>query len=360
MPKVLIFKETLLPPSETFILAQMNSLRTFVHLLAGLERTMCSLPLVDPLLLSPAAGHAARVRAKVYRKTGVAPRFHNRARDFGPQLVHAHFASGGQTAIPLARALGVPLLVTLHGADVTIRGASARYKPVIEAAARFICVSGYIRDRALQAGFPAEKLVLHYIGIDRALFAPVAARPETGVIFVGRLVEKKGCEYLLRAMRIVQRTHPECALTLIGDGPMRNELEQLARFLNLNCSFLGTQASSVVRQRMSQSRVVCVPSVTAANGDSEGLGIVFAEAQAMGLPVVSTMHGGIPEIVESGVTGFLLPERDHRGMADALLTLLSDDSLWDHFHRAAIDRIANGFDLMRQTEILEQIYSGVL
>jgi glycosyltransferase involved in cell wall biosynthesis len=360
MHKVLIFKETLLPPSETFILAQMNSLRTFAHLLAGLERTMCSLPLVDPLLLSPAAGHAARVRAKLYRKTGVAPRFHNRARHFGPQLVHAHFASGGQTAIPLARALGVPLLVTLHGADVTIRGASARYQPVIQAAARFICVSGYIRERALHAGFPAEKLVVHYIGIDRALYLPVAARPETGVIFVGRLVEKKGCQYLLRAMRIVQRTHPECALTVIGDGPMRNELEELARFLNLNCSFLGTQPGSVVRERMAQSRVVCVPSVTAANGDSEGLPTVLAEAQAMGLPVVSTMHAGIPEMVDSGTTGFLLAERDYQGMAEALMTLLADDALWNRFHRAAIERIAVQFDLAKQTEILEDIYSGVL
>jgi len=361
MPKLLIFKETLLPPSETFVLAQMNSLRTFTPLLTGLERMACSLPLVDdPLMLSPAAGHAAAMRAKLYRRTGVAPRFHSRARQFGPNLIHAHFASGGQTAIPLARALGVPLVVTLHGADVTIRGASARYKPVIEAAARFICVSDYIRHRALQAGFPAEKLVLHYIGIDRALYAPVAARPETGVIFVGRLVEKKGCKYLLRAMRIVQRTHPECALTVIGDGAMRNELEELARFLNLNCSFLGTQASSVVRQRMSQSRVVCVPSVTAANGDSEGLPTVLAEAQAMGLPVVSTMHAGIPEMVDSGATGFLLPERDYKGMAEALLTLLADDGLWDRFHRASIDRIARQFDLAKQTEILEEIYRGAL
>jgi len=360
MPKVLIFKETLLPPSETFVLAQMNSLRTFAPLLTGLERTPCSLPVVEPLLLSRTAGHAARVRAKLYRRTGVAPQFHGRARRFGAQLVHAHFASGGQTAIPLARALGVPLLVTLHGADVTIRGASARYKSVIQAASRFICVSGYIRERALQAGFPAEKLALHYIGIDRALYRPLAARPETGVIFVGRLVEKKGCQYLLRAMRIVQRTHPECGLTVIGDGPMRNELEELARFLNLNCSFLGTQPGSVVRERMSQSRVVCVPSVTAANGDSEGLPIVLAEAQAMGLPVVSTMHAGIPEMVDSGTTGFLLAERDYQGMAEALMTLLADDALWNRFHHAAIERIAGQFDLAKQTEILEEIYSGVL
>ena len=360
MPKVLIFKETLLPPSETFVLAQMNSLRTFAPLLTGLEKTACSLPLFNPLLLSRTAGHAARVRAKLYRRTGVAPRFHSRARHFGPQLVHAHFASGGQTAIPLARALGVPLIVTLHGADVTIRGASSRYKPVIQAAARFICVSGYIRDRALQAGFPAERLTVHYIGVDRAVFPPVTSTPATGVVFVGRLVEKKGCQYLLRAMRIVQRAFPECTLTVIGDGPLRRELEELARFLNIQCSFLGTQPGSAVRHHLMQSRVVCVPSIAAANGDSEGLGIIFAEAQSMGIPVVSTWHGGIPEVVIDGHTGLLVPERDSEALAHALKQLLGDRALWEQFHKTGPEHIARYFDLAQQTNLLEDIYDSVL
>jgi glycosyltransferase involved in cell wall biosynthesis len=328
-------------------------------MLAGLERTPRSLPLSNPLVLTRTAGHAASFRAKLYRRTGIAPRFHSRAKRFGADLLHAHFASGGQTAIPLARSMGVPLLVTIHGADITISGTPAKYRPLMDAAARFICVSEYIRERALKAGFPAEKLIVHYIGVDRTQFPPIASMPPTGVIFVGRLVEKKGCEYLLRAMRIVQRSHPECTLTVIGDGPLRRELEALARFLNLQCCFLGAQPSAAVCHHLTRSRVVCVPSVTATNGDTEGLPIVLAEAQAMGLPAVSSVHAGIPELVESGTTGFLLPERDYKGMAEALSTLLSDDALWFRFHRAAIDRVAHQFDLAKQTDILERIYSGV-
>jgi colanic acid/amylovoran biosynthesis glycosyltransferase len=199
---------------------------------------------------------------------------------------------------------------------------------------------------------------VHYIGVDRTQFLPIMSMPATGVIFVGRLVEKKGCEYLLRAMRIVQRTHPECTLTVIGDGPLRRQLEALARFLNVRCSFLGAQPSAAVCHHLMRSRVVCVPSVTAANGDSEGLPIILAEAQAMGLPAVSSVHAGIPEMVQNGITGFLLPERDYKGIADALSTLLSDDALWSRFHRAAINRVAEQFDLVKQTEILERIYSG--
>lgn len=360
MRKVLIFKETLLPPSETFILSQMNSLRSFQPMLAGLERTTCSLPLSNPLLLARAPGQAASLLAKVYRRTGIAPRFHGRARRFGPDLVHAHFASGGQTAVALSRTLGVPLLVTLHGSDVTISGASEKYKTLMEAATAFICVSHFIRERALEAGFPAKKLIVHYIGVDRTLFPPIPSMPATGCIFVGRLVEKKGCEYMLRAMRIVQRIHPECTLTIIGDGPLRRELEALARFLNIQCHFMGTQPSGVVRHHLMHSRVICVPSVTAMNGDSEGLPTVLAEAQAMGLPAVSSVHAGIPEIVEDGRTGFLLAERDYKGMAEALSTLLSDDVLWARFHRTAIERITQHFDLAKQTEVLERVYGGVI
>ena len=360
MRRVLIFKETLLPVSETFILAQMNSLRNYRPLLAGLEQTPRSLPLPEPLLLARGTGRSMSLRAKIYRRTGFAPTFHKRARRFGPDLLHAHFASGGLTAIRMARALGIPLLVTLHGADITVRGAAAKYEMLVEGAARFICVSNYIRDRALAAGFQAEKLIVHYIGVDRTLFPPVKARPSTGVVFVGRLVEKKGCQYLLRAMGRVQREHPQCTLEVIGDGPLRKELEELARFLNLKCTFLGILPASAVRHHLAHARVVCVPSVTAENGDTEGLPIILAEAQAMGLPVVSTMHAGIPEMIEPGVTGFLVAERDYKAMSEALVRLLSDDTLWDAFHRAAIGRIAEQFDLSKQTEVLEHIYNGVL
>ncbi|MEA2543384.1 MAG: colanic acid/amylovoran biosynthesis glycosyltransferase, partial [Acidobacteriaceae bacterium] len=174
MRKVLVFKETLLPPSETFILAQMRALRQYVPIIAGLEHAQPSLPLPqEPILLSARGRLISDARAKLYRRTGTAPRFHYNAKRSRPDLVHAHFASGGRTALPLARALRVPLLVTLHGADVTVRDPKLdNYRRLGEDASLFICVSQFIRDRALEAGFPAEKLLVHYIGIDRDVFSP--------------------------------------------------------------------------------------------------------------------------------------------------------------------------------------------
>lgn len=363
VPRVLVFKETLLPPSETFILAQMRALSEYVPVLAGLEHAHPSLPLPqETILLSDRGPSISDARAKLYRRTGTAPVFHRKAKRARPDLVHAHFASGGRSALPLAESLGVPLLVTFHGADVTVRASKKNYYERLgEQATRFICVSEFIRGKALESGFPAEKLLVHYIGIDRVLFSAAASlEPPQGVLFVGRLVEKKGCEYLLRAMHIVQQTHPRCELTIIGDGPLRSSLEALARDLNVRCQFLGVQSSVVIRDCLAKARVFCVPSITASNGDSEGLAIVFAEAQAMGVPVVSTTHGGIPEIVVHGTTGLLAPERDHEALADALSLLLGDEDRWQQFHQAGPRNIERRFDLKAQTAALENIYTGTI
>lgn len=364
MPNVLIFKETLLPKSETFILAQMRALTTFTPKLSGLEYVQPSLPLTDdePVVMSKRTGRLASLRAKVYRRVGVAPYFHNRLRRFQPDLVHAHFASGGRAALPLARSLGVPLIVTLHGADVTVRQTSVdTYKRLGDEAKLFLCVSKFIRDRAIDIGLPAEKLRVHYIGVDRSQFVLTDSNQESKqILFVGRLVEKKGCEYLLRAMALVQRDSPACELTVIGDGPLRTELEALAARLRLRCRFLGTQPAEMIRKALRRTRLFCVPSVTAANGDSEGLGIVFAEAQAAGIPVVSTRHGGIPEVVWDENSGLLTPERDHRTLAAALSRLLADPALWQRFHNAALLHIDRNFNLATQTALLEEMYAELI
>jgi colanic acid/amylovoran biosynthesis glycosyltransferase len=360
MRKVLVFKETILPPSETFVLAQASALKRYQPMLVGLERSHPTLLLQEkPLLLTDRVSGIASLRAKLYRRTGFAPIFHKKAKQFRPDLVHAHFASGGRTAMALAHSLKVPLLVTLHGSDVTVRGPKPDiYKRLAEQASLFICVSEFIRDRALEAGFPSEKLLVHYIGIDCELFQTSSSQERSKrILFIGRLVEKKGCEYLLHAMQFIQVAHPDCELSIIGDGPLRSELEDLAKDLNVRCNFFGTQPATIVREALQRSRLLCVPSVTAANGDSEGLPTVIAEAQAVGLPVVASAHAGIPEIVSNGNTGILTPERDSMALAKAMSQLLADEEMWQSFHYAAVQRILQHFDLKKQTSLLEDIYT---
>jgi colanic acid/amylovoran biosynthesis glycosyltransferase len=361
MPTVLIFKETLLPPSETFILAQMRALTKFSSHLVGLERTVTGIPLDEtPLLLSRSASMAANLRAKFYRRTGFAPLFHRRVRLLQPDIVHAHFASGGMTLLPLLKALQRPLIVTLHGgSDVPIeKPQKGVYRELAEKASLFICVSDFIRKQAIEAGYPPEKLIVHYIGIDRTIFLPPPQPAITdSVLFVGRLVEMKGCEYLLRAMQAVQARRPATELTIVGDGPLRSGLERLATELHVRCRFMGVQPSTTVRETLQRSRLLCLPSVKTSDGHVEGLPTVLLEAQAMGVPVVSTFHSGIPEGVADGVTGTLVPERDMEKLAAAIRWLLEDQDSWQRYHLATQEHIDRQFDLRKQTAMLEDIYT---
>ena len=177
---------------------------------------------------------------------------------------------------------------------------------------------------------------------------------------MGRLVDKKGCTYLIRAMAEIQRSMPDVELVIIGDGPLRAELEAEARGSLRKHRFLGVQPSTVVREWMSRARVFSVPSITADSGDAEGFGIVFAEAQAMGVPVASFASGGIPEAVAHGETGLLSAEKDWRGLARDLALLLRDDDLWNRMSDRARRRVAERFDLRKQTRLLAEIYREVL
>ena len=180
-------------------------------------------------------------------------------------------------------------------------------------ASLFLCVSNYIREKAIRAGFPEEKIVVQYTGMNCSAFTPslpVSEKDPNLVLYVGRLVQYKGCDYLLRAMKAVQQRRPEARLVVIGDGPFRASLEQLNRELGVGADFLGEQPQQTIRSWLERARVFCAPSVTVEGGMSEAFGNVFSESQAMGVPVVSSRHGGIPETMRDGITGLLAPERD--------------------------------------------------
>ena len=367
-PSVVVFRKRLLPWSETFIAAQGGRLERYRPVFAGFRWDKAGKTYLaghDAVLLEDHAALPALARALQHTIGLVGPAFLRALREHAPVLVHAHFGRSADAAIPLARSLGVPLVATFHGCDITVAPRTPRERRrrarVFAAAARIVAVSEFIAGRLRENGCPPEKITVHYIGVDTERFAPdpAAEREPAQVLFVGRIVEKKGLVHLLRAMPEVQRVLPAAELAIAGDGPLRAALEREARALGVHARFLGVVPPARVQELMRRTTVLCVPSLPATSGDDEGLGMVIVEAQASGAPVVISRSGGMPETVVDGVTGLIAPPGDERAIATHLVALLSDPERRARFSAAARANVLERFDLRRQTARLEQLYDDV-
>jgi colanic acid/amylovoran biosynthesis glycosyltransferase len=363
---------SLLSFSETFIRSQASAMKAFKPFYVGIRKIAgLELP-AESSWIANHGGPAGLGHEMRFRFLGPSANCVTRLTSLRPKLIHAHFGADACEAIPLANALSLPLIATFHGYDATCSDQGLRQNRhgrtylrnrhlLHKKASLFIAVSEYIAKRVKEQGIPSEKIRVHYIGVDVGYFRPAddSVRKRT-VLFVGRLVEKKGCSFLLKAMSEVENALPDVDVVVIGDGPERENLEKQAQQSLRKYRFLGVQSPSAVKEWMQKASVLCVPSVTAANGDVEGLGMVFAEANACGLPVVTFASGGTEEAIAHGETGFLAPERDWRQLSEYLLLLFRNKDLLKQFSAAGRHRAMQRFDLQKQTAGLERIYEEVI
>jgi glycosyltransferase involved in cell wall biosynthesis len=376
--RVIVFKSGLLADSEVFIREQVRSYTRWKAVLAGFYATgnvdLSGLEL-DFLggRLTPKWSSRAR---RFLREINMAPPgVVSRLKRWNPSLLHIHFANELVSLWPAARSLGVPVLTTLHGLDINInedwwsKGARPErmYPRRLAAIAQdprvhFVAVSDAIRQRAIDRGIPAARISTRYIGVDASRFIP-AGRPilqrRRRILYVGRMIEKKGANILIQAFAGVRRRVADAELVMVGDGPLLDEFKQLATTLQLPVTFLGTLASGQVKEQMDQARVFCLPSVTAKNGDAEGFGLVLLEAQACGVPAVTSARGGATEGIKHGETGFAFPEGDVPALESSLVRLLTDDSLLDAMATQARRHVEANFDISRCTASLEELYDQV-
>lgn len=367
------FTGRLLPASETFIRAQAESLKTFNPYYIG-TRYISGLPLPEERIFSVNSNKfVGSAQELIFKLSGIAPHLVKHLRKLEISLIHAHFGVCGALALPISKALNLPLIVTFYGLDATMTDEYAsresistrvyikRRESLKKSASLFIGVSDFIRDRLIAQGFPPEKIISHYYGVNTQEFSPnPKVEREPIVLFVGRFTEKKGCEYIIKAMASVQSALPNTSLILIGDGDERQKLEKIASQVLKRYQFLGFQPSDVVKKWMNRASLLAVPSITAANGDSEGLPTVVVEAQSMGLPVIGSRHAGIPQAVIHGETGFLAEERDWKTLSDLIVMVLQNKELLKSLSFRAREHVVNNFDLGKQTEILESIYENLI
>lgn len=371
-PKVIIFSDLLLHPSETFIHAQASALSRFDPVYAG-SRRVAGLDLRQAQIHTINHGNiSGKCRELCFKLVGIAPDFVRRLSAVNPVLLHAHYGPNGVRALSLATNLKIPLIVTFHGFDAT--ATNVRYTKTYlgfrhylvtkgklkKSSALFLAVSKFIRRKLLEQGFPEERILVHYTGVDTKKFQPASTEEGPVILFVGRLEPVKGPEFLIRAAADVQRELPEAELVMIGEGSLRADLEKLAKQSLRRYRFLGARTADEVREWMNRASVVCAPSTARRSGEEEAFGMVCAEAHAVAKPVVAFDSGGISEIVTHGSTGFLAPQGDWPALAKHLLVLLQDAPLRERFGMSGRESVLRQFDLEDRTRILEEIYAGVL
>lgn len=245
-------------------------------------------------------------------------------------VVFAQFGLAGVRALCAADALGWPLIVNFHGCDVTtwlaFRGYARNLQRLFSCPrALFLVPSRHIASKVIALGAPEARTSVYYNPIPIPEMSPRARDKDAPLIFLhaGRLVPVKGITYTLRSFAKIAFLH-DCRLRIVGGGPDGQTALSLASELGIadKVTFLGAVDFSVVQREMAAADVFVQHSVIAEHSETEGLPVAICEAMAHGLPVVSTRHAGIPEVVEDGVTGMLVGEKDVDGMAEAMRSLV--------------------------------------
>ena len=288
-----------------------------------------------------------------------------------PDVIHAHWMIPQGIVALAARALAgagrTPLVCTSHGADLfALRGrlASRLKARVLQGAAALTVVSVVMKTHALRLGAEPGKVRVMPMGVDaRERFFPDGSveRAACEVLFVGRLVEKKGVAHLLRAFARVKQSIPEARLTVIGAGPLQAELRALATELGIGAdvTFTGAIANAELAHRYRRAAVLVVPSVVSEDGDQEGLGLVIAEALACECPVVASDLPAIADVVEDGATGLLARQGDAQDLCDKILRVLRDPAHARGLARRGRAAVLGRFDWQSVARGYEDLLSDV-
>ena len=309
----------------------------------------------------------------VYENVAYWPAFSRILGQGAHDLIHAHFGTGAVYALPYVRKHKLPFIITFWGNDVSALMGSQRYQPrrwryllyaprLMQQADLMLGVSGEMCELLIEMSGRPEAVRLYHHGVDLTRFHRIETDEDVPeIVMIGRFTEKKGHRYALRAFeRVIQAGRP-ARLTFIGSG----ELEAACRAyvqekgLTPHVTFAGVLTPQETADRLARADVALVPSVVARDHDREGSPTVLREASASEVPVVGTYHAGLPEVVEDGETGFLVPERNVALLADRLITLIDDPALRRRMGEQARAKMEREFDLFEQVRVLEGHYDSV-
>lgn len=285
------------------------------------------------------------------------------------ELLHIYFGNNGLFWLPLLRRSPIPVIVSFHGADIHVnvgsKTARRLFAEMFDLCAVVLARSNSLAAALIELGCSASKISIQHAGIPLGAFRFIhRPKPEKGawqLLQACRLIEKKGVNSTLQAFASFSAKHPHARLTIAGDGPLRESLEQLA--INLDVAdrvfFAGFVDQATLLTLYQSSHFFVHPSEKPPDGDREGIPNSLLEAMATGLPCIATTHGGIPEAVIHMKSGILVNESDREAINQWLERLVCDDALRESLGRGAAMAVETKFDLADQIRELEDLYLKV-
>ncbi len=282
-------------------------------------------------------------------------------------IVHCHFGTVGQFVAELKRmgALRGRLITAFHGYDVTQyikQNGRNVYARLFRNCDIVMPISEKWKNELARLGCEEEKIVVHRMGIDTEKYYFNPRVPRAGnkirLLTVARLVEKKGIAYAIEAAAKIIKKFQGVEYSIVGDGPLKADLEITIKRLNMsgNIKLVGWKTQDEIIDIMKNAHILLAPSVTCENGDQEGIPVVLMEAMAQGIPVISTFHSGIPELVQDGISGSLVNERDVPAIVNKLEFLINNSEACARMAKAGREIVIRNYDINKLNDRLMKIY----
>jgi colanic acid/amylovoran biosynthesis glycosyltransferase len=265
--------------------------------------------------------------------------------------------------LPVLKKSRLPFVVHFHGYDASkkevLEKCQVQYHEVFRMASKIVVVSKKMQEMVTSMGCPEHKIMYNVYGPDNAFFQVRTTFQEQVFIGVGRFVDKKAPYYTIAAFARVQASYPNARLILAGDGPLLETCRNIARSQGLNVVFPGVISPEDFRKHLSASMAFVQHSIVAGNGDMEGTPVAILEAGAAGIPVISTFHAGIPDVVVDGETGLLCQEHDVEKMAADMIYFVQNPGRAREMGCKARNRIKEHYTMQRHLDVLEEIFKKI-
>ena len=355
MHRVLVYRRKFLPRSETFIYEQLLGHQKVKPVVLTRQRPLNrkQFPYAPVYVRNSMAGLSGWMKRKKIK------------------CLHARFGPAGLELLPYARKAGLPLITSFHGFDATKRvrenpGYRRSLKRLFKKGKAFTVVSNHMKKRLIRLGCPGDKITLIRSGIDLRKFPMLPPQPvqngEYRLLSVGRLTEKKGMDTLIKAFVQVHEKHPRAKLIIVGDGDEKKKLRRMIKKYKLGKQVVlkGALPHQDVQRELARCHLFVIACKTARNGDQEGIPNVLMEAMASGRPVVSTYHSGIPELIEHGESGYLVPERSPAKLGRMINHVLASEHEWPEMTARARMKVEESHDVSKQRLKLEELYLRVM